>query len=164
MKTRVSLRLYTIALVAILMAAVACTKAPSDSQIATDIQNKLSADSGLQGKQLVVQATNGTVTLSGTVDNDTERDAAAKYASSEAGVKQVVNNLQVAAAPVTAEQQAPAPAPEAPAEETAKPSPSSRRHHRHSEKNEASTSHHDNDSNNMPMASNALPPPVNTPE
>ncbi len=163
MKTRVSLRLTTILLVAILMAAVACSKAPSDTQIASDIQNKLSADSGLQGKQLVVQAANGTVTLSGTVDNDTERDAAAKYASSEAGVKQVVNNLQVASPPVAVQQPAPAPMPEAPAEENPKPSPSSRRHHRHSDENRESTSHHDNDNNNMPMASNA-PPPMTNPE
>lgn len=163
MKTRVSLRLNTITLVAILMVAVACSKAPSDSQIASDIQTKLSTDSGLQGKQLVVQAANGTVTLSGTVDNDTERDAAAKYASSEAGVKQVVNNLQVTAPAVAAQQPAPAPMPEAPAEENPKPSASSRRHHRHSEEKEKSTSHHDSD-NNMPMASNAPPPPVNNPE
>ncbi len=164
MKIRVSRCLNTITLVAILIAAVACSKAPSDTQIASDIQNKLSADSGLQGKQLVVQATNGTVTLSGSVDNDAQRDAAAKYASSEAGVKQVVNNLQVAAAPVTVEQQAPAPAPQAPAEESAKPSPPSRRHHRHSSENEASTSTQNNDNNNIPMASNAPPPPVNNQE
>jgi hypothetical protein len=35
------------------------------------------------------------VTLSGTVDNDAQRDAAARYAASEAGVKQVINNLQI---------------------------------------------------------------------
>src|SRR5450631_2426443 len=129
MKTRASLHVIAIALAAILIATVGCSKAPSDSQIATDIQNKLSADSGLQGKQLVVQAANGSVTLSGTVDNDAERDAAAKYASSEAGVKQVVNNLQVASS-AAAEQPAPMlPSPPAP-QEKSKPSASSRRHHR----------------------------------
>jgi len=47
------------------------------------------------------------VTLSGQVDNDAQRDAAARYASSEPGVKQVVNNLLVAA-PAPAVAQAPA--------------------------------------------------------
>ena len=162
MKTRVSLCLKTITLVIILIAAVGCSKAPSDSQIATDIQNKLSADSGLQGKQLVVQAVNGTVTLSGTVDNDAERDAAVRYASSEAGVKQVVNNLEVA--PAAAQQQAPAPMPETPAEENPKPSTSSRRHRRHSgENNESASGQNNGNNNNMPMASNA-PPPVDNQE
>ena len=74
---------------------VGCSKPPNDAQITSDIQVKINADSGLQGKQLGVQAENGTVTLSGTVDNDAQREAAARYASSEAGVKQVVNNLVV---------------------------------------------------------------------
>ncbi|MGH9530732.1 MAG: BON domain-containing protein, partial [Terriglobales bacterium] len=165
MKTKFSLCLSTITLVTILIAGVACSKAPSDSQMATDIQNKISADSGLQGKQLVVQAANGTVTLSGTVDNDAERDAAAKYASSEAGVKQVVNNLTVASAPpVEAEQQAPAPATIPPAEESRKEEAASRRHHRHSARSEESAQNSDNSNNNMPMASNSAPPPMNNPE
>jgi BON domain len=115
MKARPSV--YLIALTAVLVIAVGCTKTPNDAQISSDIQSKFNTDSGLQGKQLNVQASNGTVTLSGSVDNDAEREAAARYASSEPGVKQVVNNLQVGA---------PAPAAEtaqaAPAEEP-KPSP-----------------------------------------
>ncbi len=89
--------------------AIGCSKAPTDAQIASDIQNKLNTDSGLQGKQLIVQADKGSVTLSGQVDNDAQRDAAARYASSEAGVKQVVNNLQVAPPPQQVEAQAPPP-------------------------------------------------------
>jgi BON domain len=115
MKARVSP--YLISLIAALVIAVGCTKAPNDAQISSDIQNKFNSDSGLQGKQLNVQAANGTVTLSGIVDNDAERDAAARYASAEPGVKQVVNNLQVGA-PAAAMDTAPA----APVEE-AKPSP-----------------------------------------
>jgi hypothetical protein len=111
MKARLSL--YLIVLLTLLVAAVGCSKAPTDAQIASDVQNKLNTDSGLQGKQLVVQAANGSVTLSGQVDNDAQRDAAARYASSEPGVKQVVNNLQVAP-PVPVEAQAP-PEPPTPA-------------------------------------------------
>jgi outer membrane biosynthesis protein TonB len=95
--------------------AIGCSKVPSDPQIASDIQNKLNSDSGLQGKQLIVQADKGSVTLSGQVDNDAQRDAAARYASSEAGVKQVVNNLQVAPPPPVEAQAPPPPEPPKPA-------------------------------------------------
>ncbi len=115
MKTRVSL--YVIAMGAILALTVGCVKsAPNDAQIASDIQSKLNADSGLQGKQLGVQSAGGTVTLSGSVDNDIEREAAARYASSVPGVKQVVNNLVVAApAPPPEVAQTPPPPPVKPA-------------------------------------------------
>jgi BON domain len=96
MKARVSLYVTALVLLLTLAVAVGCSKAPNDAQLASDIQTKLSADSGLQGKQLSVQAANGTVTLAGTVDNENQRQAAARYAASEEGVKQVVNNLQVA--------------------------------------------------------------------
>ena len=96
MKTRVSLYVSALVLLLALAVTVGCTKAPNDAQLASDIQTRLSADSGLQGKQLSVQSANGTVTLSGTVDNENQRQAAARYAASAEGVKQVVNNLQVA--------------------------------------------------------------------
>ena len=153
MKTIVSLRATSLALLLILIAA-GCSKAPSDSQIASNIQNKLSADSGLQGKQLVIQAVNGSVTLSGTVDNDAQRDAAAKYASSEPGVKQVINNLQLA--PALADQQTPAPAP--PPAEIPKPSPPPRRHHKPAVKTG------DSASNNNTSVASAPPPPTSNPE
>jgi len=96
MKARVSLYVSALVLLLTLAVAVGCSKAPNDAQLASDIQTRLSADSGLQGKQLSVQAANGTVTLAGTVDNENQRQAAARYAASAEGVKQVVNNLQVA--------------------------------------------------------------------
>src|SRR5215469_2429203 len=105
--------LWITLLAAVLALAVGCTKVASDAQVTSDIQAKLGADSGLQNKQLTVQAAQGTVTLSGTVDNDAEREAAARYAASEPGVKQVINNLQVA--PSLANEQSPAPAAPAPA-------------------------------------------------
>ncbi len=122
-----SLFLRVTLLAATLALAVGCAKAPNDAQVTSDIQTKLGADSGLQNKQLTVQAANGTVTISGTVDNDAQREAAAKYAASEPGVKQVINNLQVG---TMAAESAPAPAvvaspAEAPAK-AAKPSPSAK--------------------------------------
>jgi outer membrane biosynthesis protein TonB len=112
-------------LLLILSMAVGCSKAPNDAQITSDVQSRLNADSGLQGKQLSVQAENGTVTLSGAVDNDTQRAAAARYASLVPGVKQVVNNLQTAppAPAEVAQIPAPAPAPEPEAKPTPAPKP-----------------------------------------
>jgi hypothetical protein len=98
MKSKLSLYCRVAAGTALLALAVACAKAPNDAQVTADIQSKLAADSGLQNKQLTVQSSNGAVTLSGAVDNDAERDAAAKYAAAEPGVKTVINNLQVASA------------------------------------------------------------------
>ncbi len=135
MKLHTSRVSCTVALAIGLAFGVACVKTANDNQVASDIQSKISADSGLQGKVLSVQSEKGTVTLSGTVDNDTQREAAAKYAASEPGVKTVINNLQVVSERASADN-APAPAPamepasRAPAETPAprarssKPSPS----------------------------------------
>ena len=109
---RASLYIMPLVLLAVLGLGVACSKAPTDAQISTDIQNRLSTDSGLQGKQLSVQSANGTVTLSGSVDNEAQREAAARYASQSPGVKQVVNNLEVAPATPPAETAQAEPAPE----------------------------------------------------
>ena len=112
--------------------AMACTKTPNDAQTTADIQSKLGADSGLQNKQIDVKSDKGVVTLSGVVDNDAEREAAARYASTEPGVNKVINNLQLGSTTAAAE---PAPQP-APVAEQPAPAPSSsekpsprRRHH-----------------------------------
>ncbi len=133
MKTRFSLSLRILPLALALVVAVACTKAPNDAQVTSDIQSKLAADSGLQNKQLTVQSDKGTVTLSGTVDNDAQREAAAKYAAAVPGVKPVVNNLQVAplaamAAPQDTAAQNAEPAAQSEPAPAAKPSPT-RKHH-----------------------------------
>ena len=125
MKARAWQYLSVILLVTLMGVTAACNQAPNDSQISSQLQEKLNSDSGLQGKQLSVQSAKGVVTLSGNVDNDAQRDAAARYAAAVPGVKEVVNNLQVgapapaAAMPATPLQQAP--------QESAKPAPSARR-------------------------------------
>src|SRR3984893_703060 len=125
MKAKLSLHLTGILLLAILTVGVGCTKAPNDAELTSSIQTKLATDSGLQGKQLDVKAEGGTVTLSGTVDNDAQREAAARYAAAEPGVKQVINNLQVTSPTAMAQ----APPPPAPVEETKpSPAPKPRRH------------------------------------
>jgi len=160
--------------------AVACTKAPNDAQVATDIQTKLGTDSGLQNKQLNVQSDKGTVTLSGTVDNDAQREAAAKYAASVPGVKQVINNLQVASLAASSSPQQDAAPPQAmpndnssPAPRTTvKPSPSASKKHHSSNAQEAPASESAPQANSAaaaplaasaPVAQNTAPPPPPAP-
>src|SRR6266478_6648920 len=110
-----------IVLLGILISGLACTKAPDDSQLTSQIQSKLGQDSGLHDMQITVQTSGGVVTLSGTVENETQREAAARYASATPGIKEVVNNLETASASATpaANQMAKAPPP-APARTSAK--------------------------------------------
>ena len=82
----------------VLVSSVGCARKPDDAKISSQIQQKYSQDSGLSSRQLTVQATNGVVTLTGFVDNDAQRMAAARQAASVDGVKEVVNNLQVGSA------------------------------------------------------------------
>src|SRR5882762_943413 len=125
-----------ILLLGILTSGLACTKAPDDSQLTSQIQSKLGQDSGLHDKQITVQTAGGVVTLSGTVENETQREAASRYASATPGIKEVVNNLETASAAATpaADQMAQAPPP-APARPSAKPFSDKRRpstpRHRH---------------------------------
>jgi hypothetical protein len=104
MKPRMSIYVWTVLLVGVLAFGAACSKVAGDSEVTSEVQSRLNADSGLQGKQLTVQTSGGVVTLSGTVDNDAQRTAASRYASSVPGVKQIVNNLQVAPATAMADQ------------------------------------------------------------
>jgi hypothetical protein len=67
----------------------------SDSQIAADVQSKISSDANVPDKQLTINANNGMVTLSGTVSSEAARTAAASDAGQVSGVKTVINNLQV---------------------------------------------------------------------
>jgi hypothetical protein len=106
----------------------------TDAQVASDVTDKIKADNNVPDKQLTIAANSGTVTLSGNVSSDAARNAAASDAGQVAGVKTVINNLQVApvsAVNQTQQQQAsnyppPAPAPAPPAREERRPSPRTR--------------------------------------
>ncbi|MFZ0863337.1 MAG: BON domain-containing protein [Candidatus Sulfotelmatobacter sp.] len=108
---RTSQRFYVYLFAIVLSLASSCARKPDDAKISGDIQSKFSQDSGLSGKQLTVQANNGVVTLGGTVDNDAQRDAASRQAASVAGVKEVVNNLQVGNPPAAVAAPTATPAP-----------------------------------------------------
>ena len=157
MKARACLSGRVIVLLITLGIAIGCSKAPNDAQMTSDIQAKLNADSGLEGKALTVQADKGTVTLSGTVDDQAQREAAARYAASEPGVRQVVNNLQI---------QPPAPVPAAqafpPAEEP-KPVPSVKPHHSRKPAPDSAASTVDNSASATPPAPPAPAAPATPP-
>ena len=110
---------FSLALAMALGLGAGCGKRPEDAKISSDIQGKFSQDSGLSTKQLTVQTNNGVVTLGGTVENDAQREAASRQAASVAGVREVVNNLQVGSAPVAG-----APPTETRASSTGRASPS----------------------------------------
>jgi len=74
---------------------VGCSHKPTDAEIANEVQNKINADANIPTKQITVGNSNGVVTLSGSVNSDMERAAAANDASQVADVKTVVNNLRV---------------------------------------------------------------------
>ncbi|HEX9345553.1 MAG TPA: BON domain-containing protein [Candidatus Acidoferrum sp.] len=142
-----------ILLLGILTSGLACTKAPDDSQLTSQIQSKLGQDSGLHDKQITVQTAGGVATLSGTVENETQREAAARYASATPGIKEVVNNLETASATTTRPADQMAQPPPSPARRSAVPF-SDRRH--------PSTPHHrhqtQRDSSQMAAADGPPPP------
>ena len=130
MPARVRFQVAAVVLLTVLGVAVGCARKPDDAKISSAIQASFNGDSGLQGKQLGVQAENGAVTISGTVDNQAERDAAARYAAAVPGVRQVVNNLQISGTGAPAETaQAEQPSVAPPRVRAEKPSPGRRRRH-----------------------------------
>ena len=92
---------FWVALVSLALFAAGCSRSGfggrSDSQIQADVQNKINTDNNVPNK-VTIDSKNGVVTLSGNVDNDMARNAAANDAAQVDGVKTVVNNLQVAPA------------------------------------------------------------------
>jgi BON domain len=89
--------LGVITMLAAVVALSACNKAPAptDAQVATEVQNKVSQDSRIGSHEIGVQTDHGIVTLSGNVDSEVERTSAASDAATVHGVKTVVNNLAV---------------------------------------------------------------------
>jgi hypothetical protein len=94
-------------------AGLGCARKANDTQITSEVQSKFNLDSGLSSKALSVQTADGVVTLSGNVDNDAQREAAGRQAASVAGVKTVINNLQVGTASTVAASAPPAEQPPA---------------------------------------------------
>ena len=112
-----------LALSLVLLAGCSRKAERTDAQVASDVQNKIYGDPGIQSRQISVQAASGVVTLSGDVDSDVERNAAANDAGAINGVRTVINNLRVQQA-----QAAPPPTPVAPPQPAEKPAPREKKH------------------------------------
>lgn len=96
-----------VAIILVSSLSVGCSHNRTDAEIVNEVQAKISTDSTISTKQVSVDSSHGTVTLSGTVASDLERSSAANDASQVPGVKTVVNNLQLPAATATAPATAP---------------------------------------------------------
>lgn len=88
---------FWVGLACLALLAAGCRGSRSDSQVASDVNNKIFSDSKVPDKQITVSSNSGVVTLSGTVSSDAVRSAAAADAGQIDGVKTVVNNLEVGA-------------------------------------------------------------------
>jgi len=120
-------RALTVWLLVAVLGLGACSKGPTDDEIAKNIQAAYYADPQVRNDQIGVDVKNGEVTLSGTVGADADHLQAYKLASQVVGVKKVTDQIQVNPAQAqtapaqqgAAQQPANAPAPSAGATSTA---------------------------------------------
>ena len=74
---------------------VASDKVLTDDMIHDNVMIKLASDQVVKGGALTVDVKQGTVTLTGQVENTKQKDRATKITKSVKGVKRVVNNLNL---------------------------------------------------------------------
>ncbi len=159
MRTKASF--YALVVLTLMLGVFAgCSKAPArtNAQITSDVQSKFYADPAIESRQIQVQAAGGVVTLSGNVASESERAAAASDAAMVAGVRTVVNNLQVQQAQITPPPTAVVQPP--PAQKKPLPSQNANK--------AARTRHHHGDEDQTSAPSNAIeasntPPPATAP-
>jgi osmotically-inducible protein OsmY len=75
---------------------LAAGKPVSDDFLVDTIRAKLAADQVVKGGAINVDAKDGTVTLSGTVEEDKQKNKAEKIAKKVSGVKAVKNDIKIA--------------------------------------------------------------------
>jgi osmotically-inducible protein OsmY len=76
-------------------AALAAQKLTTDDAIYDNVRRKLASDQVVKGGGIQVDVKQGAVVLRGTVEEQKQKDKAAKIAKKVAGVKSVDNELQV---------------------------------------------------------------------
>jgi hyperosmotically inducible protein len=75
--------------------------AMSSSEVKTAIRTAFQQDSSLSNSGISVSVSKDKVTLSGTANSSTEKDKAQQIAETNAGSRQVVNNIKVSASSET---------------------------------------------------------------
>jgi hypothetical protein len=98
---------------AIVLAGCKSKPATDDVSLTSQVQSRILSDQNLVGQPIQASVANGIATLSGSVSSDAARSIASNDAAQIAGVRTVVNNLevQVPAPAVAATTPAPAPVP-----------------------------------------------------
>jgi hypothetical protein len=114
----------------LLVFSLACSKRPSDEDIAKDIQNKVTQDPVTKDSNVKVAAKDGKVTLTGDVKTPVEQQKAEDIARAEPGASSVDDQIAVhpdagygAETAAATPEAAPTPEPAAPAPEKPKPQP-----------------------------------------
>jgi osmotically-inducible protein OsmY len=79
----------------LLTAAFAADKPVSDDYISDSVRQKLAADQVVKGGAIGVDVKDGTVTLTGAVQESRQKSKAESLAKKVHGVKNVVNNLTI---------------------------------------------------------------------
>jgi osmotically-inducible protein OsmY len=74
----------------------AASKPVTDDFLVDTIRQKLAADQVVKGGAINVDVKNGIVTLSGTVEEDKQKNKAEKIAKKVNGVKSVTNEIKIA--------------------------------------------------------------------
>lgn len=72
-----------------------CKSTPDDATLNTNVQNALKADAAIAQQPIQVSTSQGVVTLTGNVTDDTAKTVAARDAAMVKGVKEVVDNTTV---------------------------------------------------------------------
>jgi osmotically-inducible protein OsmY len=90
-------KISTCAVVLLLLAGLclAADKTVSDDAIYDKVRIALASDIDVKGGALKVDVQQGVVTLSGGVENEMQKDKAARIAKKVKGVKKVNNNIEV---------------------------------------------------------------------
>lgn len=116
-------------LLTLAMVGAACSRARTDSQIATDIKAKMYSDAQLNGTKLSVSVNGGVAKVSGQLPSVAARYEAFKLTAQTPGVKQVIDEMTVLEPPensaTASDTAAPLPAAQAPLPE---PPPARTRH------------------------------------
>ncbi len=96
MNDRIARHILTAGMAVSLLTAAGCKKTVDDATLTTDVKSALAADSAISQQPINVAVQGGIVTLSGNLSDETARSVAARDAATVTGVKEVVNDLQVA--------------------------------------------------------------------
>jgi hyperosmotically inducible protein len=82
-------------LIVVAGACLAADKVITDDSIYDKVRFNLASDMDVKGGGLKVEVKEGVVTLAGGVENQAQKDKAARIAKKVKGVKKVVNNIEV---------------------------------------------------------------------